>query len=413
MDQQEWAVSEDPLAILAAVGETLGDHPDRSFYRQAPVEASERKLRLFACACARAVWDKLGEPRTRLAVEVAERVADGLLGSVDRGKAFNAAENIPSPTQGYVAEACLRADAAEGAADIVGAIREWLPTMPSILHDLFGNPFAPVTLPPGPPVRCHICYGHGGEMVATYGPPRTKTCCGRPTVARRDVGNCRGGHYPEWCQVCWAGFLPEHTGYRIDKPCTCCKGKKVLPGPCPWITPQVLRLAEAAYQDRPGRKCVRCKGTGLVRNFIARGAGDNATTYWDDPCPDCNPLRSGIAGTGRVEGGTLDPLTLCAVADALEEVGCPSSVRVAPDEEKGRRLRAAGRRVLCERGCCFECAACSARPGSPVLCGPCLEMRAVCARTPASVPHPLLAHLRSEGPHWRGCWVIDLLTGRV
>jgi hypothetical protein len=145
MDQQEWAVSEDPLAILAAVGETLGDHPDRSFYRQAPVEASERKLRLFACACARAVWDKLGEPRTRLAVEVAERVADGLLGSVDRGKAFNAAENIPSPTQGYVAEACLRADAAEGAADIVGAIREWLPTMPSILHDLFGNPFAPVT----------------------------------------------------------------------------------------------------------------------------------------------------------------------------------------------------------------------------------------------------------------------------
>jgi hypothetical protein len=27
-------------------------------------------------------------------------------------------------------------------------------------------------------------------------------------------------------------------------------------------------------------------------------------------------------------------------------------------------------------------------------------------------PHPILAHLRSDKPHYRGCWVIDLLTGR-
>jgi hypothetical protein len=27
-------------------------------------------------------------------------------------------------------------------------------------------------------------------------------------------------------------------------------------------------------------------------------------------------------------------------------------------------------------------------------------------------PHPLVAHLRSPGPHWRGCWGVDLLTGR-
>ena len=24
-------------------------------------------------------------------------------------------------------------------------------------------------------------------------------------------------------------------------------------------------------------------------------------------------------------------------------------------------------------------------------------------------PHPILAHLRSPGPHWRGCWAVDLL----
>jgi hypothetical protein len=26
--------------------------------------------------------------------------------------------------------------------------------------------------------------------------------------------------------------------------------------------------------------------------------------------------------------------------------------------------------------------------------------------------HPLLAHLRSPGPHVRGCWAIDLLLGK-
>jgi hypothetical protein len=119
-----------------------------------------------------------------------------------------------------------------------------------------------------------------------------------------------------------------------------------------------------------------------VRNFIARGTGDNATTYWNDPCPDCNPLRSGIAGTGRVEDGTLDPLTLAAVADALEEAGCV-----------GERCNA---------------------------CGPSLESAGIiprywcgrCDEQTRRLPHPLLAHLRSPGPHFRGCWSIDLILNK-
>lgn len=73
---------------------------------------------------------------------------------------------------------------------------------------------------------CGRCGGSGtGE--ATYRPSGYKTCCGKPTRDRWDVGNQRGGHPPKWCSVCWATYLPEHTGWDS---CTTCKGRKRTPG---------------------------------------------------------------------------------------------------------------------------------------------------------------------------------------
>lgn len=60
MTEAEWQAAEDPAPIL-------------QFLRR---KASDRVLRLFACACCRLVWELVGEAG-REAVEVAEQYADG------------------------------------------------------------------------------------------------------------------------------------------------------------------------------------------------------------------------------------------------------------------------------------------------------------------------------------------------
>jgi hypothetical protein len=61
MNEAEWRACAEPQRML-------------EFLRG---RASERKLRLFACACVRRVWHLLPDARSRRAVEVAERFADG------------------------------------------------------------------------------------------------------------------------------------------------------------------------------------------------------------------------------------------------------------------------------------------------------------------------------------------------
>lgn len=62
MNESEWLVCEDPSFMLSEVG--LGN--------------GARKVRLFACACLRRLWDRLTDEKSRTQVEVAERFADGL-----------------------------------------------------------------------------------------------------------------------------------------------------------------------------------------------------------------------------------------------------------------------------------------------------------------------------------------------
>lgn len=299
MSEAEWNASTNPAAMLAHV----------------QGKASDRKLRLFAAACCRAVFDRLTDPRSRAAVEVAERRADGDATDDEVRAAILDASDAHGDLlrAGASQERLLPAHAAQWVAPINGfgpenSVREvlhWLPdhhvAFAALLRSIC-NPFRVALGEPCPKCNGEGCNGHGPLVpwVCDDGwkrkPPAWAT---DPTVLAL-AASAYGGVKCDRCK----GMKHSITGWK-DSPefdCPACHGSGRTPFDHTVLPILADKLEEAGCTDegvldhlRGLDRCGECRGDGLCHE------GYKGTSP-DDPCRHCAGTGWRPAGVPRVRG---------------------------------------------------------------------------------------------------------------
>lgn len=149
MTEEDWLTTLDAERMLRFVNDS----------------SSHRKLRLFCITCCRRVWEMLEDERSRQAVEVAERHADGLAKpgelAAARAAAQKAHRRFPAESPaGLAALVVVHSTAPDeglhgSRRNRSSAAQEedpgWLAAraaQSASLRDLFGNPFRPAVIPP-------------------------------------------------------------------------------------------------------------------------------------------------------------------------------------------------------------------------------------------------------------------------
>ena len=165
----------------------------------------------------------------------------------------------------------------------------------------------------------------------------TRYAAAQADLVREIVGNPFRKSYPMWDKLRSGDVVPRASALSV-------------------LTPTVLSLAQAAYEERMTTQCYGC--------IVA----DNV--HQVGVCSACD-------GAGRIDNGHLDPHRLGVLADALEEAGCEDQ----------------------------HCPHCVGGVWGEYESGEVIQCN--CRHT------ALLSHLRGPGPHVRGCWALDLILGNV
>jgi hypothetical protein len=179
MTEAEWLACEDPQPMLVFLRSEQGKG-----VRPKWPGLNEKKERLFACACCRRIWHRLVDERSRRAVEVAERCADGNVNQEEIESAAHGAYLAATDDRAYDNDDIAAPEYAAlftiGVYDATGAITTITPSFSALnaaentaasianrtsgpeertrvlraetlaqatlFRDIFGNPFRPVTV---------------------------------------------------------------------------------------------------------------------------------------------------------------------------------------------------------------------------------------------------------------------------
>jgi hypothetical protein len=169
MNEAEWQAATDPTPMLEAL--------------RATGRASHRRLRLFACACARRLLPSVTEKESSEAVEVAEQFADDEANADTLEAAERSAEDATTAVYGtadaaespgfYAADAAAWAATKEASTAATFGLQAALGAVNSdaepgieqgvlacLLRDIFGNPFRPL-----PPLAASLLTWRDGLLV--------------------------------------------------------------------------------------------------------------------------------------------------------------------------------------------------------------------------------------------------------
>jgi hypothetical protein len=218
MTEADWIACTDPEPML--------DHLMR-------VGASERKLRLYACAWGYDVWRRLSDDRSRDAVVVAERFADGLVGRAELLAAFKAAQEAWKEirlvqggrhskwvkSQDGTRAAKWAAEVARNAADPDWNVRlarkvAWRANaarryaLANHLRDIFGDPFRKASIEPSwltwnaatvPRIAQGIYDDHAFDQLPILADALEEAGCSDESI----LGHCRSEGRTSGVAGCW------------------------------------------------------------------------------------------------------------------------------------------------------------------------------------------------------------------